>query len=103
RRTRADPPEKIVGELDLARLPEAEHGGALRVHGVEHVAHHAVLAAGVEGLQYDEQRLVTVRIQQVLQLAQALEVLLDLRPRLFVRYVLTRVGGVDLAESNLLP
>ena len=64
--------------------------------------HHPVLAPRVEPLQHDQQRPVTVRVQQVLQLVHALDVLLDLRQRLPVRFGLAGVRWVDLRQADLL-
>jgi hypothetical protein len=54
RRALVRAPEKIVGGFEPARLFEAEDRRPLRVHGAEHMAHHTVLATGVERLQDDQ-------------------------------------------------
>jgi hypothetical protein len=65
------------------------------------MAHHAVLAAGVERLQNDQQRLVAVGAQQILQLCHALNVLLDRCLRRVVRFVLVFECRVNFAEPDL--
>ena len=48
------------------------------VHAAEYVPNDAVLAGGVERLQYDKKGLAAVRVKQVLQLVHAFDVFLDL-------------------------
>ncbi len=55
RRTHVGAPQEVVGGIELTRLLEAKDPRPLRIHGAEHVAHHAVLATGVERLQNDQQ------------------------------------------------
>jgi hypothetical protein len=57
-------PEKIVGEFFFVRLLESEHRRSLRVHAAEHVPHDAILAGGVQRLQYDEKGLGAVRVER---------------------------------------
>ena len=71
-------PEEIVRGLLFARLLEAEDRCPLWVHAAEYVPNDAVLAAGVERLQYDKKGLVAVRVKQVVQLVHAFDVFLDL-------------------------
>jgi hypothetical protein len=93
-------PEEVVGGFDLIRLFEANDRRPLRVHRAEHVAYHAVLAAGVERLQDDQQWPVAVGVQQILQLGQAFDVLLDLWRRPVLRFVLAFECWVNLAEPD---
>ncbi len=102
RRAQVGAPEKIVGELLLARLLEAEHRRPLRIHPAEHVPHDAVLAGGVERLQHDEQGLVAVRVEQVLQLRPCARRCLAMSgAAVLVELVLARVGRIDLRQANL--
>ena len=94
-------PEEVVGELLLARLLEAEHRRALRIHAAEDVTHHAVLAGGIERLEHHEQGFVAVGIEQVLELLHALQMLGDGRRRLLAGLVLARIGRIDLRQTHL--
>ena len=60
---------------------------ALRVHRRGHVVDDAVLAAGVHRLQTDQQGAAALGVQQFLQDAQPLTVVLDLGRRGAVRLV----------------
>jgi len=71
-------PDKIMSSLLFARLLESEHKRSLRVHSAEYVPNDPVLAGGIEGLQHNKKGLAAVRVKQVLQLVQALDVFLDL-------------------------
>jgi hypothetical protein len=66
-------PEVVVAQLELARLLEAGHDAALRVHGVEHATDGAVFPARVSALQHDQQRPFGFRIQPVLKLREPVE------------------------------
>jgi len=52
-------------------------------------------------LQNDEQGLSAVRVQEILQLSHALDMLLDLGQRLFVRLVLAGKRRIDVRQANL--
>ena len=65
-----DPPEEVVGELLLGRHAERRRPAPRRVDPGEHVAEHAVLAAGVHRLEHDEERLRSLGEQHLLQLGQ---------------------------------
>jgi hypothetical protein len=66
-RAEVSAPEKIVSDLVIARLLEPKDERPLRVHSAEDVPDDAILAGGVECLQYDEQRLVAVRVKSNLR------------------------------------
>lgn len=55
----------------------------------------------VQPLQADEQRALTLRVHQVLQVVQLLTVLFDLRQGMLVGFMLFLEAGVDLAEIDL--
>jgi hypothetical protein len=72
-----------------------QNGRPLRIHATKNVTNNAVLPGGIERLQYDQKRLVPVRIEQVLQLVHAFDVFLYLRQSLLVALVLAGVGRID--------
>ena len=80
-------PEEIVVQLRLAGLLEAEYGRPLRVHATEQVPDHAVLARGIQGLQHNQQRLLVIRVEQVLQRVHTLDMSAYLRFGVLVRLV----------------
>ena len=82
RRMRMDAPEEIMRELGRGRLLEAGDARALRVERGEHVLDRAVLAAGVERLQDDQDRALVLGVEQGLLLEELLLIGLDLRLRL---------------------
>ena len=55
---RVDAPEKIVVKLDWGRLFEADHRCSLRIERGEYVLDRAVLAAGVQGLENNQDRVL---------------------------------------------
>jgi hypothetical protein len=73
---------------------------ALRVHGAQDVIDSAILAARVHGLQADQQRALALGVKAVLQLAQLLTVLFDLRLGCRVGIVLALVVGIDLVKPD---
>jgi len=79
------PPQKVVRCFLRRRLFESVDVRALRVERAKHVPDRAVLAAGIHRLEDDEQSACVFGVEAVLQLAQALDVLVDsplgLRPR----------------------
>ncbi len=98
-----DAPEEVVGGLSPGRFLEGADGSTLRVGCAEDVAYNAVLAAGVECLQDNQQRLPAVGVQKILRLGETLDVFLDLRQGLFVRFVLAAIGRVKLVEPDFVP
>mgnify|MGYP003351570085 CR=1 FL=1 len=54
-------------ELQSARLLEAGHAHAARIHPLEDMAHHAVFAAGVHRLQHDQDPMLPLGVEQLLQ------------------------------------
>ena len=85
-------------ELGRGRLLEAGDARALRVERGEHMLDRAVLAAGVERLQDDEDRVLVLGVEQGLLLEELLLIGLDLLLRLVLRLVLALVGGIEFAS-----
>jgi hypothetical protein len=56
-------PEEIVSCLVFARLFESEDKCSLWIHAAKQMPNDAVLAGGVEGLQYDEKGLVIICVK----------------------------------------
>ena len=100
RRVRVHPPQKVVQQFLRGRPLEPGDLAAGRVHSRHQVAHHAVLAAGIEALQHDQQRMALLRVHQVLELVHLRDVLRDLRPRLLMALVPARIGRVDVVEFD---
>jgi hypothetical protein len=94
-------PEKVVSSFVFARLLESEDECPLWVQSAEHVANDAVFAGGVKRLQYDEKRLIAVRVKQVLQLFHAFDMFEELGCSLFIGLVFTRVRRIDFRQMNL--
>src|SRR4051794_21338294 len=99
RRAGVDAPEEVVVELHLARDLERGDADALRVHPGEHVLDRPVLAAGVHGLQDDEQRPRRLGVEAILEPA---EVLGEVAERLLRRLLAPRraVGGGGVAARE---
>ncbi len=74
---------------------------ALRVHRAEHVIDRAVLARRIERLQADEERVLALRIEEVLQVAQFLVQLLHRLDGGFLPFVLGGEVGIDLLEPDI--
>jgi hypothetical protein len=74
-----DAPQKIVGEFIGGGFFEAGDATSLRVHGTEDVADDAVLAAGVGGLEADEEGLFLLGVKSELQIVHLLPEFFELR------------------------
>src|SRR6476659_2718000 len=95
------PPQKIVIELERARRLEGMHVATLRVDLAHHVLDHAVLARGVEALEYHEDCPLVLGIEPLLQLGETLGsfgeqrlglALLDVDP--------AAVGRIDVGQAE---
>ena len=60
---RMNPPQKIVRQFLGCGALEGSHAATLRAHAGHHVADGAVLAAGVDALQYDQQSQLFHRVE----------------------------------------
>ena len=74
-------PQEVVAQLLLGRHPESGHARALRVEGGHHLADQAVLAARVERLEHDQQRLALLGPQLLLERSELVAQLLEARAR----------------------
>ncbi|MPM44955.1 hypothetical protein SDC9_91639 [bioreactor metagenome] len=63
-------PQKVMRRFQRGRHLERLRTAALRIHMEQHVIDHAVLAAGVQRLEHNQQRLPIFRIEFVLQFQQ---------------------------------
>ena len=94
-------PQKIVRQFFSGRLLERGYAAALRVHGAENVIDRTVFASGIDGLKTDEERVATLGVKQVLQVAQLFLVVSDLIRRGFVVLVTVFERWVEFAELDL--
>jgi hypothetical protein len=62
-----DPPQKIVGPLDLAGRLERVHAGAERIEAAHDVFDRAVLAGGVAALQHDQEAALATGVEALLE------------------------------------
>ena len=100
---RMDAPQKIVGELGGGWLLEADDARALRIKRGENVLDCAVLSAGVERLQDDQDRVLVLGVEQDLLMEELLQKDLDFRLCVVMRRSVAGVGGVTLAKVGFLP
>jgi hypothetical protein len=100
-RMRMHPPEKIMGKLQRRRLLETDHRGALRIERAEHMVHRAVLATGIQCLQYNQDRVLLLGMQQSLLVGEFLAEMFGFLLRRFRRFVLALVGWIELLEPQL--
>jgi hypothetical protein len=96
-----DAPQEVVLALFLGRCLERGHDAALGVEAAHHVADRAVLAAGVHGLQDDQERAPVFGIEQVLQLLQPLDVLREEIVGGVLARDAGRVVGIDAGQPDL--
>jgi len=96
-----DAPEKVVREFGRGRLLEAGDARALRIESGEDVFDRTILAAGVERLQDDEDRMFVLSIEQRLLAEKFLAIGFDLLLGFVLRGMLAFVGRVDLPELQL--
>ena len=71
-----DPPQEVVAQLLLGRHAERRDPRPLRVEGGPDLADQAVLAAPVQGLEHDEQRLAGLGPQPLLEVGELVAQLL---------------------------
>src|SRR5215469_2563597 len=93
-------PKKIMGKLQRGRLLETDHRGALRIKRAEHMVHRAVLAAGVQRLQYNQDRVLPLGMQESLLVGEFFAEMFGLLPRRFRRFVLALVAWIELVETQ---
>jgi hypothetical protein len=82
-------------------LLETDDAATLGVHPLDHVPAHAVLARRIDALQHDQHGMLSLGIEQLLELLHALEIALDLGLRLLAAFMLAVIGGIDVLEPHL--
>src|SRR6185503_19284688 len=97
----AGAPEVVVVELLGRRLLEGEHLAPLGIHARHHVLDGAVLAGGVHGLEDQEQRPAVVRVEPLLQIAQALDALDEALLGVLLGLEARGVGGIAVLQLEL--
>src|SRR6516225_4753778 len=100
-RMRMHPPEKIMGKLQRRRLLKTDHRRALRIKRAEYVVYGAVLAAGVQRLQYHQDRVLLLGMQKSLLVGEFLAEVFGLLPRRFRRFVVALVAWIELVQTQL--
>ena len=89
-------------ELLVARHLEGPHLTALGVDAPEDVFDRAVLAAGVDRLEHDEQAAAALRVQALLQRPDALAIAVDQVGDVGLGLELGALAGVDLSQLDPL-
>src|SRR2546428_9832253 len=93
-------PEEVVLRLLLGRHLERDDLAAARVDAAHDVLHGAVLARGVHALEDDEHRVPALRVEHVLELRQARDVVPEPGAGGGLVGVLAGFGGVDAAQPD---
>ena len=91
-----NPPQEVVRLFQRSRSFERLHPAALRIHGGKNIVDGAVLAAGVQRLEYDQQRLFVFTVQLILQPGDFPVVLGQQRQPLFLVGKVKRVAGIEV-------
>ena len=91
-------PQKIVIELLVGRLLEAEHLAALRVHSGHDVLDRAVLAGRVHGLEHDQHRVHIGGVEQLLCRRQLRDVLLQVLDRTRLQFAFSQILELAVAR-----
>ncbi len=102
RRAPVDPPQEVVGQLVLRGHAERHHLGAGRVQPGEEVLDGAVLAARVDGLEDDEERLLVFGEEPLLEAAEPVVEVGEGLGRRGLRRHAVGAAGVDLGEVDLV-
>ena len=98
---RMDAPEEVMSKLGGGRLLEARDAHALRVDRPEHVLDRAVLAGRVHRLQHDQDRVLVLGVEESLLVGELLEIMLGLLLGCVFRFVLARIGRIELVQPEL--
>src|SRR5208337_4575949 len=93
---RMDAPKEVMGKFGGGGLLEAGDARALRIEGAEDVIDRAVLPAGVESLQDDQDRVLVLGVKDSLLARELLAVVLRLLLRFGFRCVFAFVGRIEL-------
>ena len=90
-----------MGKFGGGGLLEAGDARALRIEGAEDVIDRAVLPAGVEGLQDDQDRVLVLGVKDSLLTRELLAVVLRLLLRFGFRFVFAFIGRIELVQLDL--
>ena len=96
-------PQEVVRQLGTVRRAKARHAHALWIQPRDHMLDHAVLAGRVERLQHDQQRVAARGVEDVVQVAQPLEVARQLVLRLVLVPEAERLARGKVVEIDLVP
>ena len=86
--------------LLIGRHLEGHDLTAARVDAAHYVLDRAVLPRGVHALEHDEHRVAALRVEDVLELRQLLDVARQRGARRLLVSVLAGVSGIDAGESH---
>ena len=100
RRVRVNAPKKIMLPFFDGRLLEPPHLHALRIHGADDMPAGAVLAGAVDALQHDQKTMPMIGVKRALQLADAVQMLLQVVLRVRFIFVIAVESGVDRGEVH---
>src|SRR5271170_2978488 len=98
---RMDAPKEVMGKFGGGGLLEAGDARAVRIEGAEDVIDRAILPAGVEGLQDDQDRVLVLGVKDSLLTRELLAVILRLLLRFGFRCVFAFVGRIELVQLDL--
>jgi hypothetical protein len=97
-----DPPQEVVGPLLRAGNLEGGDGAPGGIQSAHDVADHPVLPARVDGLEHDQHGARAVGVEPVLEIGEALEVLLQAGMGLRLVPEGAGVVGIDAVECEAL-
>ena len=98
-----NPPEEIVAKVGVGRLLKPDHRCTLRVHSAQYVVDDSVLTGRIERLQYDQQRMLFLRVEEELELAEFLQVPPGLGLGLLLGGFSALIAGSILFNFTLVP
>jgi hypothetical protein len=96
-------PEEVVVEFLRLRSFETDDPASRWIHAMEEMPDYAILAARVQSLKYNEERVLLLRIHQVLQLIQFRYQGLVFRQGRVTRLVPAPVARIDLSQLHPAP
>ena len=91
-------PQEVMSQFRGGRDLESGDRRALRVQCAEHVIDRAVLAAGVERLKDDEDRMLVLGIEELLLTGELVAKMFGLNLGVRLSLVFALVGRVELAQ-----
>ncbi len=93
-------PQKVVVEFLRLRPLEPDDAASRGIHAAEDMPDHAILAARVQPLNHNQERVLLLRVHQVLQLIQSLYESPRHRQGRVTRLVTSQVARIDLAQLH---